>query len=114
MAADLGWSSSDPDIVSVSDAGGITALAAGEAVIFAAAQNESYKYLRSVVTVANTSPPNPDTPTAPDTPTTPSNPSQDDIKPGSHCIVYFRALPDRITHNLYYLHYIFIVEEYGT
>jgi pimeloyl-ACP methyl ester carboxylesterase len=50
-ASDLAWSSSDPGIVSVSDTGEISAIGQGEAVIFAAARNASYKFSRSVVTV---------------------------------------------------------------
>jgi Synergist-CTERM protein sorting domain-containing protein len=62
-AADLAWSSSDPEIVSVSDAGVVTAKSPGEAVIFATARNASYKFSRSVVTVLD-----------PNNPSNPNNP----------------------------------------
>jgi pimeloyl-ACP methyl ester carboxylesterase len=61
-ASDLSWSSSDPDVVSVSDAGVITGLKGGEAVVFATAQNASYKFSRSVVTVTANANPNPNNP----------------------------------------------------
>jgi uncharacterized repeat protein (TIGR02543 family) len=55
IAADLGWSSSNPEVASVSENGEVTTLTAGEAVIFAVAQDESYRLRRSIVTVTGTS-----------------------------------------------------------
>jgi hypothetical protein len=69
--SDLSWSSSDPDVVSVSSGGKVTGLKEGEAVIFAVAQDDSYKFSRSVVTVTAGS--NPDDP---DNTNYPSDPDQ--------------------------------------
>jgi pimeloyl-ACP methyl ester carboxylesterase len=67
--SDLSWSSSDPDVVSVSSGGKVTGLKEGEAVIFAASQDDSYKFSRSVVTVtAGSNPDNPDNPNYPGDP----------------------------------------------
>jgi hypothetical protein len=74
-ASDLAWSSSDPEIASVSEDGEVTGLAVGETVIFATAQNESYKFSRSVVTVtAAGETPNPDDPAGPGNPNNPDDP----------------------------------------
>jgi hypothetical protein len=88
-ASDLAWSSSDPAIVSVSDNGTVTAKASGEAVIFAAAQNASYKFSRSVVTVSNAV--NPDEPVNPVNPVNPSNPGDSSSGGGGCSAVGFGA-----------------------